>query len=150
MSTRNDGIQRVEDSLQSASISYIQSTNKWADLIVVAYIDESGNSRQSNVPLKIHASEKRVFNLHRDYGGVDNLLIVYVWGVNSAVVADAILALTYEEAMNVANAKPYPQSNSWSKGGSYNINAGQALQQMLAPYHIPPQTWQDRIEAALK
>jgi len=116
--------------------------DKGIDLIV--YWDES---RFNAAPLQMKASTHESFSLDRKYEKLTNLLIAYVWNVNAGDKGEVYL-LTFEQALEVMEAKGYSKTDSWRKNGYYFVrNAGEQLKELLEPYRMNAQNWRERILA---
>jgi hypothetical protein len=101
------------------------------DLIV--YRDENGFSA---LPLQMKASTQESFSLDRKYEKFSNLLIAYVWNVNAGEKGDVYL-LTFDQALEVMEAKGYSKTDSWIKNGYYFVrSAGNELKELLKPYRM--------------
>jgi hypothetical protein len=148
-STRYAGKEILKDSLRSVGIQFTEAIQKPADIVIFSDA-ASPDRRPLQIPVKVYTGQKRVFRLTKTLETLDRLLIVYVWGVNTESNSN-IYASTYREVVDIANEKGYTATSSWRDHGHYSVtDAGEELRELLEPYHIPPQTWQDRIEAALK
>lgn len=113
------------------------------DLIV--YRDENDFSA---LPVQMKASTQESFSLDRKYEKFPNLLIAYVWNVNSGDQADVYL-LTFEQALKVMDAKGYSKTDSWTKNGYYFVrSAGKELKQLLKPYRMQFHNRQEKVFAA--
>lgn len=112
------------------------------DLIV--YRDQE---RFDASPLQMKASSGESFSLDRKYKKFPNLLIAYVWNVNSGDKGDIYL-LTFGQALMVMDSKGYSKTDSWTKNGYYFVrSAGKDLKELLKPYRMDAQNLRQKILA---
>lgn len=116
--------------------------DKGIDLIV--YRDEE---KFVASPLQMKASTHESFSLDRKYEKFPNLLIAYVWKVNTGDKSEVYL-LTFNQALKVMEAKGYSQTDSWTKKGYYFVrDAGRELKALLEPYRMDTQNWRRTLQA---
>ena len=98
-------------------------------------------------PLQLKAASNSSFSIHRKYERFKNLLLVYLWGLQSDRPNETY-ALTFAEAVAVADSKGYTQKPSWTEHGSYGVtyvNPESELAKLLALYRMTPEKWRMRI-----
>jgi len=95
-------------------------------------------------PIQMKAASDRSFGLDQKYAKFPNLLIAYVWYLARAD-AVATFALTYNEALRVAEEMGYTDTESWRRGNYVNTRPGVRLQGLLEPYRMTPEKWWTRI-----
>ena len=100
-------------------------------------------------PIQMKSATDEVFSIDSKYGRLPRLTLVYVWYVRDSSRTKCF-ALTFKEAIAIADAMGYTKTESWRKG-SYVTNApSEHLKQLLAPYEITSaENWSDRF-ATLK
>jgi hypothetical protein len=100
----------------------------------------SGTGIESRLVQVISASG-RIFSVRRKFAIVPGLLLVYVWHVREPERTNAF-ALTYAEAVALAEAKGWTKTSSWVDEGYYYVTqVGDELLQMLRPYEVLPGRW---------
>lgn len=114
------------------------------DLIAYIATDKMFKAR----PLQLKVASNSSFSIHYKYERFADLLLVYVWGLQSDRPNETY-ALTYDEAVGVADAKGYTRTKSWNEGqGSYGVtyvNPESDLANLLVPYRMTPDKWRQRI-----
>lgn len=117
--------------------------DKGIDLIV--YRDKE---KFSATPVQLKASTGESFSLDRKYEKSPNLLLAYVWNVNTVDKGEVYL-LTFGQALKVMEAQGYSKTDSWIKNGYYFVrNAGRELKERLRPYRMDTRNRQDQLLAA--
>jgi len=118
--------------------------DRGVDMIAYADIDKRVQNF-SSCPIQLKASMKRSFGINRKYERIHNLLIVYVWNLGGQVPRVSY-ALTYGEALAVAESVGWTKTKSWEEGGKYvNTNPGARLLSLLEPYRMSPEKWHRKI-----
>lgn len=118
--------------------------DRGVDMIAYADIDNRVE-KFSSCPIQLKASMKRSFSINRKYERFHNLLLVYVWNLSNDDHRVSY-ALTYREALSVANLAGWTKTKSWKEGGYYvNTNPGAALLSLLEPYKMSPQRWHAKV-----
>ena len=95
-------------------------------------------------PIQMKASTNTGFGLDRKYAAFPGLLIAYVWHLARADAA-VTYALTYAEALGVAEEMGYTRTESWRRGSYANTRPGVRLQGLLEPYRMNPRRWWARV-----
>lgn len=112
---------------------------------IVAYIDLAvDTSNFVAVPIQMKAASKASFSVNRKYEKVSNLIIAYVWGLQSQDHVETY-ALTYPEAFLIAEAMGWTKTASWEKGYYVNGQPGKKLCSLLAPYRMTPLAWREKV-----
>lgn len=113
--------------------------DKGVDLIAYADTDTF-----SACPIQMKAASAEVFSIHRKYEKFSNLLLAYVWRV--ATKEPVTFALTYNEALSVADEMGWTKTASWIDGNVYsNTQPGAALKSKLEPYLMTPDKWRHKV-----
>ena len=98
-------------------------------------------------PVQMKASTQEAFSLDRKYAKFPNLLIAYVWNVNSPEQSE-IYMLKFSDALRVLEEKGYAKTDSWTKNGYYFVrNAGRELKSLLQPYRMSSERSQQKVRA---
>jgi len=98
-------------------------------------------------PIQMKASTQESFSLDSKYQKVPNILIAYVWNVNTSERGDIYL-LTFNDAVKVMEIKGYAETDSWKKKGYYFVrNAGTELKSLLKQYGMTTEQWREKIQA---
>mgnify|MGYP001302917790 CR=1 FL=1 len=112
---------------------------------LIAYLDLSIEaSTFIAIPIQMKAASCRAFSINRKYEKFTNLILAYVWGLKSPDCAHTY-ALTYTEALHIANQMKWTDTPSWLKGKYTTSNPSKHLLQLLAPYKMTPSRWKDKI-----
>ncbi len=118
---------------------------------LVAYSDKDLSGHFLACPIQLKVGSGRRFGLDRKYQSFSNLLIVYVWDVNSATKQTTIYALTYQEAEEIFIKKGHHLSASWKENDAYSIpKPDKRLLDLLTQYEMRPGKWKACVERALK
>lgn len=141
------GRNRLVDQLLLAGLEVaFPARDRGIDLI--AYVDlEATVSRFTATPIQMKAASARAFSLDRKYAKIANLILAYVWGVQEPEHA-IIYALTYPEAVAVAEAMGWTKTESWAKGQYATSAPSKALCILLKPYIMSSAAWWSRIAGA--
>lgn len=121
------------------------------DLIAYLDLDElSGNFHAC--PIQMKAATGAVFSLNPKYAKFPRLILAYVWNLGESSKTKCF-ALTYAEALAVANEMGYTKTDSWQTGGrnkipGYSTTAPSArLRELLTPFEMNPDKWRNKIRA---
>ena len=119
--------------------------DKGIDLVV--YRDGDGGKDFAAYPIQLKASSHESFSLDRKYERFSRLLIAYVWNVQDPERSD-VYALTFSDAMQVMEKKGYAKTDSWTRKGYYFVrSAGAELKEILEPYKMTTERWQEKLQA---
>ncbi len=119
--------------------------DKGIDLVV--YRDGDGGKDFAAYPIQLKVSSHESFSLDRKYERFSRLLIAYVWNVQDPERSD-VYALTFSDAMQVMEKKGYAKTDSWTKKGYYFVrSAGAELKEILEPYKMTTERWQEKLQA---
>lgn len=109
---------------------------------LVAYVDLAAAGRFVARPIQLKAATNAVFAINRKYERIADLLIAYVW-----LADDVAFALTYPEAVRVADELGYTATPSWRNGGVYTTTRPSGrLRNVLQPYRMTPARWRERLD----
>lgn len=134
----------IDEILQPGLEVAIPIRDRGIDLIVYADLLEHVLTFAAR-PIQMKASSEQSFGLYRKYSRFPGLIIAYVWHL--AAPARAITyALTYPEALQIAEAMGWTATSSWIEGGGYSTQAPSAkLIALLEPHRMTPKAWWQKI-----
>ncbi len=113
---------------------------------LVAYRDGEGGKDFAAYPIQLKASSHQSFSLDKKYERFRRLLIAYVWNVQTPE-RSVVYALTFKDAMQVMQMKGYAKTDSWTKKGYYFVrSAGPELEEILEPYKMTTERWQEKLQ----
>lgn len=116
--------------------------DKGIDLIV--YLDRSPSEFVAR-PLQLKASSRAAFGVDQKYAKTPGLLLAYVW--RAAMPTEAVIhALTYAEAVAVAEGLGWTGTLAWANGSYVTTNPSKKVVAALEPYRMEPADWISRIE----
>jgi hypothetical protein len=117
--------------------------DKGIDLIVYRG-DENFLAR----PIQMKASSLESFSLDGKYEHIPNLLLTYVWNVQTPE-RNEIYAMTFDEAVQVLKERGYDKTDSWRRKKYYFVrNAGVKLKDILEQHRMSPERWQQKLKMA--
>ncbi len=99
---------------------------------LVAYLEQGEEiTRFCARPIQMKAAREAVFSIEKKYAKVPHLLLVFVWFVTEPAKT-RFFALTYDEAVRVAEMMGYTDTASWQQGGKYAVTSvGSGLEDEL-------------------
>jgi hypothetical protein len=138
------GRNRLVDELLLAGLEVaLPARDRGVDLI--AYVDlESKASSFVAIPIQMKAASTCAFSIDRKYSKITNLILAYVWGVQKPVHT-VTYALTYSEAVAVAEAMGWTKTESWANGKYATSTPNKKLCDLLQRYEMSPAAWWQRI-----
>lgn len=113
---------------------------------LIAYIDIDKDERlQSFVacPLQMKAATFCSFGVNQKYKKFPNLILTYVWYVNTP--DNVTYALTYAEALTVAEEMGWTKTASWDIGNYTTNNPSKNLLALLETHKMTPEKWWDKV-----
>ena len=117
--------------------------DKGIDLIVYR-----GDDKFVARPIQMKASSLESFSLDGKYEHIPNLLLTYVWNVQTPE-RNEVYAMTFDEAVQILKEKGYDKTDSWRQGKYYFVrNAGAKLKGLLEPHRMSPERWQQKLKMA--
>jgi hypothetical protein len=112
---------------------------------LIAYADLGpGVAQFAAVPIQMKASSRSAFGMDAKYAKFPNLLIAYIWHVDSPK-DEVTFAMNYEEGLAVANAMGWTKTPSWAKGSYANSNPGAKLRSLLEPHRMTVEKWRQKV-----
>lgn len=138
------GRNRLIDELILAELEVaIPLRDRGVDL--VAYVDlSSAASRFVAVPIQMKAASRRAFSLDKKYSRISNLLLAYVWELQTPDLT-VTYALTYEEALRIAENLGWTKTSSWAKGRCSTSKPSKKLRDLLEPYKMSSLAWRRKL-----
>lgn len=108
---------------------------------LIAYADLTRTVGQFiSKPIQLKIASKRVFSLDRKYERIADLILAYVWHINSDDQT-RVYALTYTQAYNVADQLGWTQTRSWARSAYSNTRPGKQIERLLEPFRMTPESW---------
>ncbi len=96
-------------------------------------------------PIQMKASSIESFSLDAKYESIPNLLIAYVWNVQSPDRND-VYAMTFDDALEILHKKGYDKTASWKEGKYYFVKeAGAELKELLHPHRMTAKKWKQKL-----
>ena len=118
--------------------------DRGVDLIAYLDLDEAGGGFVAT-PIQMKAATLRSFGIARKYEKFSRMLFAYVWQVQDPVQS-SIYALTYAEALGVAEQMGWTVTDSWTIHGRYDTTQpSKKLLDLLDQYLMRPGTWKARV-----
>jgi hypothetical protein len=144
--TRQSGIRIFESQVRAAGLRLVEPSKKnGIDFLIRS--DTQTDEERTSFPVKLKTSIHEVFSLYKKESRVPRLLVAYVWHANEPKDSE-VYALTYDEALQIVKSKPYSTSKSWIDEGGYSVtHAGAELKEMLKPYKMTTERWQEKLQA---
>jgi hypothetical protein len=116
---------------------------------VIAYADLGTRVQNFSArPIQMKAALSASFAVDRKYAQFPNLIIAYVWYLEDPAQT-VTYALTHDEAVGVAEAAGYTNTESWNRGTYVNTRPGRGLREMLNPFQMTPEKWWVKITQQL-
>lgn len=110
-----------------------------------AYADLAGDVQRFVArPIQMKAASHSGFSLDRKYERIADLLIAFVWHIDSPEQA-CVYAMSYPEAVEIGDQLGYTRTPSWAKGKYANSRPGKNLRELLEPLRMTPERWRDRV-----
>ena len=138
------GRNRLIDELLRAGLEVaVPMRDRGIDLI--AYVDLESKTRSFVArPIQMKAASKRSFGLDKKYRKFPGLLLAFVWNLESEREQQTF-ALTYGEALDVADRMGWTGTESWGRGRYSNTRPGKRLRGLLERYRMSSERWWSRI-----
>lgn len=108
---------------------------------LIAYVDKDAFVAR---PLQLKVSSKSSFSIDTKYEKFPDLVLVYMWNVDSVEDVE-IYALTYDEARAVGEALGWTKTKSWANGQYVTSSPSQELVVALQQYRMAPDQWVHRL-----
>jgi hypothetical protein len=126
--------------------------DRGVDLIAYCDLSEQG-TRFAACPIQLKVASGAYFSVERKYARIADLLIVYLWNLEDPKNL-AVYAMTYAQALAVAEKKGWTKTSSWMDRGCYTVTSvGRELERLLRAHRMSPSGWRalvrGRAEAAV-
>ncbi len=119
--------------------------DRGVDLIAYLDLDETGGPFVA-CPIQMKAASNRSFSLERKYAKFSHLLLAYVWQVHEPNEARAY-ALTYAQALAVAEEMRWTKTASWREHDSYSTTRPpKRLLTALESYLMSTGDWKRKVQ----
>jgi hypothetical protein len=125
----------------------VPARDRGVDLI--AYLDlESEVASFVARPIQMKASSGEHFSIDRKYQKVRDLILAFVWHLERPERA-MTYALTYSEAIAIADEMGWTRTASWVDKGAYSTqNPSVKLAHLLEPYVMNAERWRRKVGQA--
>lgn len=110
---------------------------------LIAYADKEVSAFGA-VPIQMKAASDACFAVDQKYRAFPNLVIAYVWYLKEPEQA-ATYALTYDEALEIAQAMGYTETRSWGTGIYTTTRPSQKLIALLERFRMDPLRWRMKV-----
>jgi hypothetical protein len=108
---------------------------------LIAYTDlASQTAKFSAVPLQVKVASHRSFTIDRKYERISNLVLVYAWNVIEPSSIE-FYAMSYRQALTVADEFGYTESPSWKRGKYTNTAPKAELIARMQEFRMTRSTW---------
>jgi hypothetical protein len=98
-------------------------------------------------PIQMKAATRAAFILDRKFAKFPGLVLAYVWNVGSPSETKCF-ALTYGDALAVADKMGWTKAAAWVTGGRYTTTApSKRLCGLLAAYEMNSEKWREKISS---
>ena len=112
---------------------------------LIAYADLiSATATYVARPIQMKAAWTRSFIIDQRYAEFPGLLLAYVWHLGDRQQA-VTYALSYAEALAVADALGWTRTESWARGAYSTSSPSARLTGLLEPYRMAPGRWWPKI-----
>ena len=141
------GRNRLIDELLRAGLEVaLPIRDRGIDLIVYQDLG-AGVVQFAAVPIQMKACSQCTFSLDAKYEKFPNLLIAHIWHIDSPK-DEVTYAMTYGEALAVADAMGWTRTASWKKGYYANNQPGVKLRDLLEPHRMTAKKWRQKVRGA--
>ena len=117
----------------------VPARDRGVDLIAYADLSDQVSMFFAR-PIQMKAASNRVFGINQKYKRVRELLLVYVWHLQTSEPIEAF-ALSYEEAVEVGRKMGYTRTASWRSGAYTTTRPSARLRVLLEPFRMDPTRW---------
>ncbi|MEM6484190.1 MAG: hypothetical protein AAF662_04310 [Pseudomonadota bacterium] len=117
--------------------------DRGVDLVIYADLTSEVGKFISK-PLQLKIASKRVFSLSRKYEKIADLIIAFVWHIDSEEEA-RVYAMTYADAYLIAEQLGWTKTQSWAKGNYSNTRPGRKIEKLLEPFQMNSESWFGRL-----
>ena len=134
----------IDEFLQARLEVALPIRDRGVDLLVYADLTTDAKTFTAR-PIQMKAASGQSFGLDQKYSRFPDLIIAYVWNLANPERA-VTYAVTYNEAVEIADSMEWTATPSWVDGGAYVTNAPSVrLLHLLEPHRMTPETWRHKI-----
>lgn len=139
------GRHRLEDELLRAGLEVaLPSRDRGVDLIAYADLDHQVDRFVAR-PIQMKAASRQIFGVWEKYARIRDMIFAYVWNLDGHAVPETY-ALTYGEAVRIAEHVGWTKTSSWiDKGGYATTRPSKQLRGLLEPYRMDETNWWDKV-----
>jgi hypothetical protein len=94
--------------------------------------------------VRVYSASDAAFPIKTKHNDGPDALLVWVWHIGDPERTRAY-AMTYGEALAIAEKKGWTQTNSWRDGGWSTTRPDRELLALLEPYGMTPEKWKARL-----
>jgi hypothetical protein len=139
------GHNRLTDEILRSGLEVAHpARDRGIDLIAYADLETNVTAFVAR-PIQMKAASTQSFGIDRKYAKFPNLLIAFVWNLAGPPDQIATFALSYPEALSVAENMGYTVTESWNRGIYTTTKPSVRLCSLLEPYRMTPARWWERI-----
>jgi hypothetical protein len=131
----------VEELLRARLEIALPIRDRGIDLVVYADLDLKAFVA---CPIQMKACKHEGYSLDAKYAKFPNLLLAYVWHIDDPG-GPMTFAMTYDEALKIADEMGYTQTESWKKGYYTNTSPGPKLRELLFPHRMTLEKWLQKV-----
>lgn len=113
--------------------------DKGIDLIAFADLDTQVKSFVA-CPIQMKAASESSFAVHQKYAKFPNLILAYIWYLKDPRKT-VTYALTYREAVQVADDMGWATTDSWKKSGYSTQKPSNKLLNLIDEYKMSSHKW---------
>ncbi len=140
------GRHRLADELLMAGLEVAYpAQDRGVDVIAYVDLDERAE-RFVACPIQMKAASGRRFGVYQKYQKFSDIVLAFVWNLRSPDEAETF-ALTYPEAVRVAEEMGWTQTASWIKKGGYSSKPSVRLMELMEPHRMTPERWYEKVMA---
>jgi hypothetical protein len=107
---------------------------------LIAYADRAERFSSCPIQMKSSQSEGR-FQIDRKYEKSAGIIFAFVWHLADRD-KEITYALSYGDAVKIADQMGYTKTHSWKNLGGYSIRVNPRLRELLKRYEGTPERWQ--------
>jgi hypothetical protein len=138
------GRHRLADELLRAGLEVAwPARDRGIDLIAYADLGKQVKNFVAK-PIQMKAASTQAFSLFQKYTKISDLILAYVWNLADPKSA-VTFALTYPEALGVADSMGWTKTASWATGGYSNSRPGAQLRALLSPFEMTSDRWWGKV-----
>jgi hypothetical protein len=113
--------------------------DRGVDLIAYADLNERVSTFIAR-PIQMKAASTSSFSIEAKYARFPDLILAHVWFLNDPRDT-MVYALTYAEALTIANEIGWTNTESWRRGYYVTTRPSVRLVSLLEPHRMTPERW---------